>query len=154
MIGARYWTHSFDDCSQALRARGLDCTADELDGVGEVDRRQDAGDRALRGLVDVHEVLEHRRRDVQHLLDVFAAVVERGGDRGEMVERVPMLSRLSATKPRRSFTAPSRPCIASATSFGELVSTVVTSARFLLNAASRSLLEVSADTSNCSCARC
>ena len=55
---------------------------------------------------------------------------------------VPMASRLSATKGRRSLTAPSRPCIAWPHSLGVLVSTVVTLARFLLNEASRSLLEV------------
>ena len=71
---------------EALTRRGLDCAADELDGVGEVDRGQNAGDRALRRLVDVHEVLEHRRRDVQDLLDVTAAVVQSRGDRVEPVE--------------------------------------------------------------------
>ena len=58
---------------------GLYCAADELNGVGEVDWRQDARHRALGGLVDVHEVLEHRRPDVKDLFDVarlsFSAVV-------------------------------------------------------------------------------
>ncbi len=62
---------------------------------------------------------------------------------------VPSPSRLSATNPRRSLTAPSRPFVAPAISPGVLDSTVVTSARLVLNDASRSLLDDSADTSSC-----
>ena len=46
-------------------------------------------------------------------------------------------------------TAPSSPRVASATSPGVLDSTVLTSARLVLNAASRSLLDDRAETSNC-----
>ena len=62
---------------------------------------------------------------------------------------MPRLSRLSARKPRRSFYRTVEALGRVGDSFGELDNTVVTSARFALNAASRSLLEDSADTNSC-----
>ncbi len=61
----------------------------------------------------------------------------------------PIDSRFSARKSRTSLSAVSSARTALPTSLGLLVSTVVTLARFWLNAASRSLLEYSADTSSC-----
>ncbi|CAG6932433.1 hypothetical protein PICSAR240_04409 [Mycobacterium avium subsp. paratuberculosis] len=61
----------------------------------------------------------------------------------------PIASRFSARKSRTSLSAPSSDFSALPTSLGVLVSRVVTAARLVLNEASRSLLEYSADTSSC-----
>ena len=49
--------------------------------------RQRAGQRTVGRLVDVVEVLQHRRADVQRLLDVVEAVDQRLGDRRQLVRR-------------------------------------------------------------------
>ena len=147
-IGARYCTHSFDGLLGPQPRGGLHRPADEGDRVGEVVDRQRTGERTVGRLVDVAEVLERRRGDVQRLLDVVEALDQRRGDRRQLVRRG--AERLAVVRDEALQVADDR--VEVPDRLADLVRVVgqqtdVTDARLRFSCSSRSALSCSADTS-------
>ena len=84
---------------------------------------------------------------MQRLLEVIEAVVERRGDRRELVDGRAEASRLSDNEAVTSSTAVLRSRDRCATSSGSLANSAVTEARLWLSCRIKSALSCSADTS-------
>ena len=79
-----------------------DTAADELHRVGEVRQRQQPGGGALGGVIDVVEVRQAVRSDMQNLLDVVALVGEQLGELRQLVDLADQRVLLSCRNPRTS----------------------------------------------------